>query len=134
MRRGRKDNTPVAKRNLSRTGNHIRNEPIYFLPSEGGRPRGRCSGGASLTPRRWSASRRRHSISALTLLRLVAAARSSAAHKAGSIRSGNAFVGGGGMAAVLLVERAGVDDRLGVAFRAERHHQVRDHRRPALIV
>src|SRR5687768_17812347 len=44
------------------------------------------------------------------------------------------FFGGGGTGPALLVEGAGIDDRLGVALRAEHHHQVRDHRRTALVV
>jgi len=53
-----------------------------------GRPRGRCSGAATFIPRRASASRSSTSISALTLRKSAAAARSSAAHRAGSTRSG----------------------------------------------
>src|SRR3954469_16662693 len=63
-----------------------------------GRPRGRFSGGSSLTPRRWSASLSRHSICALTLLSSAAAARSSASQRDGSMRNGKAFLGGGGKA------------------------------------
>src|SRR4051812_46004916 len=115
----------------------LRLAPIGYgrVIGRAGRPRGRFSGGSSFTPRRWSASLSRHSIWALTLLSSAAAARSSASQRDGSIRSGKALLGGGGTAGrSLLVERAGVDDGLGVAFAAQHDHQVRDHRRLALVV
>src|SRR5687767_5195159 len=105
-------------------------------PPFGGRPRLRCSGAATFIPRRASASRSSTSIWALTLRKSAAALRSSATHKAGSMRSGNAFFGLGDIepASALLVERAGVDDGLGLALAAQDDHKVRDHRRLALVV
>src|SRR3546814_10882761 len=34
----------------------------------------------------------------------------------------------------LLIERAGVDDRLRIAIAAQHHHQVRHHRRAAFVI
>ena len=85
-------------------------------------------------PRAASASRSRHSTWALTL-------RSSARRAAldrrpqgriGAQRIGLAVIVGHG--GPLLVERAGVDDGLRVALAAQDDHQVRDHRRAALVV
>jgi hypothetical protein len=45
-------------------------------------------GESSVTPRAFSASRSRHSTSALTLRKSAAAQRSTAAHKAASTRKG----------------------------------------------
>src|SRR5690348_9780443 len=60
----------------------------HSFGSFGGRPRLRGAGAFSFTPRLASASRSRHSTCALTLLKSAAAQRSTAAHSAGSTRSG----------------------------------------------
>src|SRR5207237_8243172 len=61
---------------------------VHALSPFGGRPRLRGLGALSFTPRSSSASRSRHSIWALTLRSSAAAQRSTAAHRAGSVRSG----------------------------------------------
>src|SRR5690606_18892739 len=110
----------------------------------GGLPRrGRLLSG-TLIPRRSSASRSSISISALAERSSFAARRSIASCTAGSRRSGKALRGGGlagesGMglpegALSLLIGRACVDHRLGVAFAAQHHHQVRDHGDAALVI
>src|SRR4249919_3001540 len=69
----------------------LRREPFGAVAhtfSFGGRPRLRGTGDFSLTPRAPSASRSRHSTCALMLLSSAAAQRSTAAHSAGSTRSG----------------------------------------------
>ena len=60
--------------------------------SFGGRPLGLCSGTASFTPRRASASRSSTSICAFTLRNSYAAARSSASYSAGSSRNAKDFL------------------------------------------
>src|SRR5690606_37603234 len=104
--------------------------------SDGRRKADYFSSSLTLTPRFFSASRNRNSISALTLRSSCAARRSIAACSAGSSLRANAFLPGEATDAPSCsgVQRACVDHRLRIAIAAQDDQKVGDHGRLALIV